>query len=431
MAVNLENLPVPAILMGTAYEELFELVLTDFRSKNTDYSSIVEGDPGYTLLEAMAYIGTLFFSQISDSVKAVLITHATGTDLDVLAATLNVERRTDENEPDDLFRQRAVDSLETLAIGSESWYGNYALQASTDVKDARVIRKPDPMDPDADIPGEVVVYVQGVSDTIPSVSLLSTVKNYLNADGAAYGGNIEAEAEAEARRFLCDTVNVEPVTVFSYNICAIIHVEEGLSKVRVLEDIQSRAEDFVSENEMIGNKIPLSAIYAVLDTDSVSEVTLSYPVVDIVPDKMAVPVAFGEETLELQEFKSYSAWTSFGLVTGAGFSIVPVYNSKSYIVFTQDFSAADQSLLNLVGECRRVRVYSLNSDGEADEILYTYQVNGSIGFYENPSNSQNPNDRVHYYFELQETVTDISDLTSGRDYEVRFLNSLFIEVANL
>ena len=429
MSVNLENLPVPVILEGTAYEELFELVLTDFRSKNTDYSSIVEGDPGYTVLEAMAYIGTLFFSQISDSVKAVLITHAVGTDLDSLAATLNVARRT--NEVDDLFRQRAVDSLETLAIGSESWYRNYALQASSDVKDARVIRKPDPVDINDDIPGEIVVYIQGDSVTIPSASILSNVKNYLNAHDADYAGSTELEAEAEARRFLCDTVNVEPVVVFPYNICATIFVEDGLSKVRVLEDIQSRAEDFVSDNEMIGNKIPLSAIYAMLDTDSISEVTLLYPIVDIVLDKMTVPVAMGEEILELQEYKTYSAWTSFGLTTGAGFSIVTAYNSKSYIVFTQDSSVGDQGILDLVRECRRVRIYSLDANGNVDQILYTYQVNASIGSYENPSNSENPSDRVHYYFELQETVTDISDLTSGTDYEVRFLNSLFIEVANL
>ena len=426
MAINLQHVPIPQILEGISYNEVLSAIRDNFQARSPDYTSIVESDPGYALLEACSFIGTLFFSQIDDAVKAVLITHATGTNLEVLAAGFNVERRDEESDTE--LRQRTIDTLETLVPGSHAWYKNYALEASTNVKDARIYRKPDPNDPDEDIPGEVNVYLQGKETAVPDNTTLQAVKDYIHAVGGSWT-DPEAETAAEQRRFICDTVNVEAISTLSYILCADIHVLPGLVKSTILEEIQNDAQDFVDEEAKIGNKIPLSSIYAVLDTDTVSEVTLLHPTTDVEPDRDTVPIALEEQELDVQEYKTFDTWLNFGLTTDAGWSLAE-YNSEWYILFTQDITDADNDILNDIKTARRFSVYSTDDDGNEDELLYTYRVADEKDEYENPSNTDNPDDRVHSYFELTEEP-ERGDLTVGDDYILKARNSIEIRAIGL
>lgn len=419
MAVSLSALPPPNAIEQISYQALLTELLTFFRSKNTDYTSVVEGDPAYTTLQGMAYAGTLIFGRINDAVKGLLITHAEGADLDILVALLGISRKTDET--DSVLRERAVNHLETLALGSESWYSNHVLQSSEDVRDSRVYRKPDPNDPTQDIPGEAIVYVQGISSVRPNVVTLQAARNYINAVGANYGGDSQAEAAAIKRRFICDTVTVEPVGVLPYVICAEITVRSGLNRISVLRDVQLAAQAFVDANKRIERRIALSQIYAVLDATAVEEVRLEYPKTDIEPGKDTVPLAIAEETLEVGTYKSFGAWATFGTTTDTGWSLGENAGTW-YIVFTSSISAVDKAVLDTIRECRRIGVYSLNDQGEFIEQIYRYRIENVIGRHDISGG------QFHYYLEL-ESEPDRAGLTVDETYGLRVLNSIEIRVA--
>ena len=55
MAFTLVGLPAPDILETLDYDTVFGQILAQFRSRFPQYTSIVEGDPGYSILEAIAW----------------------------------------------------------------------------------------------------------------------------------------------------------------------------------------------------------------------------------------------------------------------------------------------------------------------------------------------------------------------------------------
>ena len=109
MSINLATLPEPDLLKQTGYAETLTLIRNYFVAKNPNYTSIVEGDPGYTLLEAIAYASTLIYGKINDTAASVLVTHATGSDLDTLAAAFAITRETGES--DTSLRERVVNPI--------------------------------------------------------------------------------------------------------------------------------------------------------------------------------------------------------------------------------------------------------------------------------------------------------------------------------
>ena len=191
-----------------------------------------------------------------------------------------------------------------------------------------------------DIAGEVIVYVQrkpatGPQTNIPEPLILQDVRNYLHAEGRNYAGDTVAEASAKQRRFICDTVNVESITLEPYVVTAEITVLASLNKLTVLQDVQSKIKAFASDNERIHQKIPLSRIYATLDTDSVLEVAITWPTADVVPTETQVPVAIGEEIMAVSLFKTF-AWATFRNETRVAWS-VGTEASKGYLIFSNVF----------------------------------------------------------------------------------------------
>ena len=273
MASELTALPAPNVLVPLDYDSNLAAILAQFRGLNSDYTSIVEGDPGHTVLQAISWESIRLQKKINDAARAVLVTHAVGSDLDNLGALFAIYRQVvvvadpDADPPveeilesDDRLRDRILNALEAIAPGSKAWYRGYALEASADVQDAIAVKT---------APGTITVYVQSVADNaFPDAALLTTVKNYLNTD---------------ERRFICDTVNVLAVGIESYALTAAIKVVPGLDKDTVLTDVQARANAFVKERKVIGKEIPLSHIYAALLTEAVSEITLTSPTANVVP----------------------------------------------------------------------------------------------------------------------------------------------------
>ena len=283
MAFELVGLPAPDVLETLDYDMTLAAIVAQFRGRYPQYSSIVEGDPGYSVLQAIAWQETMTRKRINDAARALLVTHALGADLDNLGALLAVTRQVvtaadpDADPPvaevletDLRFRDRIINTLESIVPGSQAWYRNHALEADAGVHEA-VILKTDP--------GEVTVYLQGISpDTVPSSGLQATVLAYL---------------ENDARRFICDTVLVEPVGTADYTITATITVREGFIASEVLAKVQAAAAAFVTEREVIGQDIPISAFYDAMVVEEVAAVALTSPSADVTVADTEVPVLDG------------------------------------------------------------------------------------------------------------------------------------------
>ena len=283
MALELTALPAPDVLETLDYDTILTALVSRFRTINPLYTNMVEGDPAYTLLEAMAYVEVMLRKRINDAARSVLVTHAVGADLENLGALFNVYRRTIQHadpdadpplpeilETDASLRTRILTALETIAVGSEAWYRKHALDVNdtlagdaTKVKDAAVYR--------GNTGGTIKLYIQADNvNPVPDSTLLTAVTSYVTA---------------KERRFLCDTVDVAAVAVESYELQATIVVAPGFTPATVVADVLKRANAFVKERQIIGKEIPLSHIYAALITEAVAELTLTKPAANVLPDK--------------------------------------------------------------------------------------------------------------------------------------------------
>ena len=243
------------------------------------------------------------------------------------------------------------------------------------VQDARSIRTPNSAYVEADgisvtnlpdIPGSLDVFIQSgkwthpdtgvVTEVVPSARMLQAVRDYIDAESSAET-DADLQSDAEDRRFVCDTVNVLEVGVRPYVLCAKIVVVSGLDALTVLRDVQTLARAFVSEETRIGNRVPLSSFYKVLDIEDVSEVTLMLPSSDLEPDSDAVPVAFGEQPLEVEDYREFSNVSTFAAETEPSWSIGEV-SSDWKLLFRVDATEMDYEFLSHLVGGRRVAVFS-------------------------------------------------------------------------
>ena len=123
MAFDLTALPPPDVIETLDYDAILTEILTWFRSMSPLYTNTVQGDPAYTVLQAMAYRDVMTRKRINDAARAVLVTHAIGADLDNLATFYGLRR---EGRSDAMLRAEMLNYLETIVPGSPAWYRKYA-----------------------------------------------------------------------------------------------------------------------------------------------------------------------------------------------------------------------------------------------------------------------------------------------------------------
>ena len=268
-AIELEKLPSPLIVEALDYEQIFQLILAEFRSRHPDYSSIVESDPAYKLLEVAAYREMLLRQRVNDAARGVMLAYATGADLDNLAALLGVERLVldagDPNaipqpipptyESDSRLRIRTQLALESFTTaGSVGSYIYHALTASGDVKDVDVF---------SPRPGEVVLTVlSALSDGSPTTLLMNTVYEACNE---------------ERVRPLTDFVSVAEPEIIEYPVIATLYFYQGPDSEVVKAEAEKALQAYVTDHHRLGHNITLSGIYAALHQPGVQRVDLSTP----------------------------------------------------------------------------------------------------------------------------------------------------------
>lgn len=229
----------------------------------------LESEPVTKLLEENAYLEMLVRSRINDSVKACLLPHATGTDLDNLATFYHLKRHViDEGDPsakpprpkvmedDEHFRQRLYLSFDRLnTAGSKNAYKAFALGVDGRIKDAFIFS------PAGGIVDVYLLFEKGTK---------SHVQEELQQ-------KVQAFLSAEDIRPLCDNVTVKIASVKKYNIEATLQVFNLHEKAEIEKRAKESVNDFCTHARRFGFDITTSAIIKALFVQGVQNVQLKSP----------------------------------------------------------------------------------------------------------------------------------------------------------
>ena len=274
-AVDLSGLPFPQAVKALDFETILAAIIADFRARYPQFTALLESDPGYKLAEAFAYRELLVRQDNNESIKAVMLAYARGSDLDQIAARYDVERLliqpADDTtipptpavyEDDDSLRRRVQLAFEGFSTaGPEGAYKFHALSAHPKVLDAAA---------SSPVPGAVeVALLSRDGDGTASDEIISAVDAALNADDT---------------RPMTDQVTVHSAVITNYAVQATIKTYSGPDSEVVMAAAQAAVEAFTKDNHRMGRDITLSGLYAALQQTGVQEVILAQPAAKIVCD---------------------------------------------------------------------------------------------------------------------------------------------------
>jgi phage-related baseplate assembly protein len=275
-------LPAPEVIEPLDYETILAGLKADMVARFPEIATTLEleSEPAVKLLEVVAYAVLLLRARVNDAAKSVMLAHATGGNLDNLAALLGVARLVVSPadpaavppvaavmETDAALRLRAQLALEGYT--SAGSVGSYEFHART--ADARVIDV-SVLSPE---PGTVQVTVlSSEADGTPSPELLGLVLEALNA---------------EEVRPLCDSVVVQAPTIVDYSVAAELHVADGPDTTMVLQAAQAAVEAYVADVHALGATVAISGLHAALHQAGVTRVVLTAPVAEVETTPVAAP----------------------------------------------------------------------------------------------------------------------------------------------
>ncbi|WP_070415226.1 baseplate assembly protein [Pseudomonas lundensis] len=267
MTIDLAALPAPQVLENLDFEVLYEDALGQFREYMAEnWSAALESDPVVKLLELIAYWRVQDRARVNDAAKALLLAHAKRTDLDQLAANVELSRLVVQAEDltavpplpeileeDDALRERVQLVYEGLTTaGPRNSYILHARNASGLVADAT-----------AESPSPAVVDVTVLSlegDGTADAELLATVAAHVNDDDV---------------RPVADRVNVRSAEILRYQVNAVVYLAgNGPEGEAVLAEAKSRLEAWKNPRRRLGVEVSRSAIDAQLHVAGVRRVDL-------------------------------------------------------------------------------------------------------------------------------------------------------------
>ena len=258
--IDLSLLPAPQVVLPLNFEVELAALKAAVLADLPELAAVIEleSEPVNKVLQVIAYQKVNMQARINDAAKACMLAYATGSDLDHLAALLDVVRL--GSEDDTRLRRRAQMALEGESVaGSAGSYLFHTLSSSSMVKDAGV---------ESPTPGLVLVTVLSADgDGTADQSLLDTVQSYLSADEV---------------RPLTDTVAVQAATIVAYEVRATLNVYPGPSASPLLTTAQAALQSYITEHAKLGHDITRSGLFAVLHQPGVQNVILHSPLADIV-----------------------------------------------------------------------------------------------------------------------------------------------------
>lgn len=279
-AIDLSRLPAPAVVEALDYEAIlaerkaYLLSLWPEAERPALAARLaLESEPLTKLLQENAYRELLLRARINEAARAVMLAHATGSDLDQIGANYRVYRllvdegdslavppRAPVYESDADFRRRIQLSPEGYTTaGSEQSYVSHGLSADGDVADISAVSTQ---------PGAVTVYVLSRSgDGAASEALLAAVTQALNA---------------ETVRPMTDQVTVQSASIVTYSISAELVLLPGPDGALVHAAALAATQAYATAQHAMRRDVTLSGIYAALHQPGVQRVELAAPTANLV-----------------------------------------------------------------------------------------------------------------------------------------------------
>lgn len=270
-AINLGAMTPPDIIEELDFERIVTEMRDDLVQRFPDIVGVIdlESEPARKLIEAFAYREVLLRGRINDSVRAVMLASAYGSNLDHLAALFAVQRMQIEDEAgstvtedDARLRRRVQLAPDAFSVaGPEGAYVYHALTMAPWARDATAIT-PRPGS------GRVrVTILRAGTDPSPTLDERESVRMALIKNDV---------------RPLTDVVEVSGPGLHRTNITARLTLYPGpdgnLIRQRALDAVAQWAES----NRMLGMNLRRSAIYAKLHQEGVHSVDLVEPAEDII-----------------------------------------------------------------------------------------------------------------------------------------------------
>lgn len=239
--LDLSKLPAPAVIKGVDYEAILAERIARLKELWPELDTeALETEPGVILQQADAFREMLTKAAINDAARAVMLSFATGTDLDNLAAFYGVER---------LVIQAATDT--TPAV----------MESDTDFR-VRVKLAPEQL-PYAGMTGGG--YRALARRTAPSVKDVSTIKRdgghvdviLLAREGnGAVSNDVVASVylafQDDAATQLTDIVSVRSASITNYDIPLTLKVQRGPDPAAVKAAAEAAVRAYCASRHRVG-----------------------------------------------------------------------------------------------------------------------------------------------------------------------------------
>jgi phage-related baseplate assembly protein len=293
--IDLDGVPPPDFVETLDYEVIRQAAIDYFRALHPGFTAILESDPVIKLIEAFSYRELLLRQRINDAARANTITHATGADLDTIAAFFSIGRI--EGETDARFRRRAQLGIYISSVaGPRKAYEVHALSAAISVVDVSV---------HSPAPGEVVVTVLAFEDVESTAATteqklvgkalfaqpadISKVR-ILSGSASEVIAAVRNRVSADDVRPLTDSVTVRPPNVIQFSIDAKLVIYPGPDAAAVRAAALAALAAYLQSIRKVSYDATLAGIIAALKVPGVQNVILAAPLADIAASYYDLPV---------------------------------------------------------------------------------------------------------------------------------------------
>ena len=275
--IDLSLLPAPSIVEVLSFEAIYAerqaALISHFPASQQEAIARaleIESEPMAKLLQENAYRELIWRQRVNDGARALMLAFASGTDLDQLAANVNLTRlvkvqQLDADttvttvETDALLRERIQLAFEGLSVaGPRNAYVKHARDADARVADISAI-SPEPCE-------VVVTVLSAIGDGTAGDDLLAVV---------------HAALSDEDVRPLGDRLSVQSADIVHFAIRATLYLDAHPEAEPILQSAGERAAAYAAERRRLGRDVNRSAIIAALHVEGVKKVVLHEPADDI------------------------------------------------------------------------------------------------------------------------------------------------------
>ena len=294
--IDFTRLPAPEAVSVLDYETQLAAGIAKLGELLPEWDAgALESDPAKKIIEVFAYLDLLLRGSINDAIRALLLAHASGADLDLLASNVSVLRLSAES--DDRLRERTQQAFWSVAAaGPGAAYRWHAMSVSAAIEDVSVY---------SPIPGQVTVTVLAPAeapddateqDLLHGMAAFSVAETIIAPADHELLRGVREILNAETVRPLTDTLTVVPPTIKEYTIEATLTLYPGPDAELVQTEAELDLADYLDSILHMGYDATRAGIIDALVVPGVQNCALTQPAADIVCAETELALAVAIDT---------------------------------------------------------------------------------------------------------------------------------------